>query len=147
MARSSRRSGRQKSSRAHTSMVALPSWSPSAALSTTRGISRRRPNEPSCLATVVDLPDCAIRISTRVTFPRRASSTTVNGVFWPRKRGGADRDCTPGTVWRQPRYDTEATTARSSISKKSTQTFARDRWGTGRMIPCRATTNGEAIAP
>ncbi len=57
------------------------------------------------------------RTSTWATLPRRASSTTVNGVFWPRKRGGVVSDCTPGTVCRQTRYETEPTTARGEAGR------------------------------
>jgi hypothetical protein len=85
-------------------MVALPSRRPSAALSTTTGISTRRPRPLSFVATGVDLPDCSMRTSTRATSPRRASTITVNDVFCPMNRGAVVSDCTPGTVCRQTRY-------------------------------------------
>src|SRR5207245_6386646 len=119
-------------------MVALPSRSPSAALSTTTGISTRRPRPLSFVATGVDLPDCSMRTSTRATLPRRASTTTVNDVFCPTKRGGVVRDCTPGTVCRHTRYATEPTTATSRIRTRSTQACARDRLvTTDHPIPTR----------
>jgi len=51
----------------------------------------------------------------------------VNAVFCPRKRGGVATACTPGTDWRQPRYDTEPTTARSNTRNMSAQIFGPDR--------------------
>ena len=67
------------------------------ALSSTTGISTRRPSAPSRLATTTELAPCATRISARATLPRAASSVNTSAVRCPTKRGGGVRDATPGT--------------------------------------------------
>ena len=72
------------------------------------------------------------------TLPRAASSVDVNGVRSPRKRGGVPVTWTPGTDWRQPRYEHAADHGDEEERAATTtpRAFTADRRGTKRRSSC-----------
>src|SRR5437016_4376544 len=68
--------------------VARPSRRPSVAPWIVTGVSSRLPADVGCVSTTAPPPPCAMRTSACAIRPRAASSTTVNVVDKPMKRGG-----------------------------------------------------------